>query len=44
LAGVYNHRQYLDESRTAPDALARFIATLTGRNTGNVAQVRKTAE
>jgi integrase len=36
VAAVYNRFEYLDERRDALDALGRFVATLIGRDSGNV--------
>jgi integrase len=40
VAAVYNRFQYLDERKAALDALGRFIATLIGRDPGNVVPIR----
>jgi integrase len=40
VAAVYNRFQYLDERKSALDALGRFIATLIGRGPGNVVPIR----
>jgi hypothetical protein len=40
VAAVYNRFQYLDERKSALDALSRFIDTLIGRDPGNVVPIR----
>jgi hypothetical protein len=40
VAAVYNRFQYLDERRSALNALGRKIETLIGRDTGNVVPLR----
>jgi len=40
VAAIYNRFQYLDERKAALNALARFIETLIGRDTGNVVPLR----
>jgi hypothetical protein len=43
VARVYNRFEYLEERKAALNALARFIETLIGRDTGNVVPMRARA-
>jgi integrase len=40
VAAIYNRFQYLDERKAALNTLGRFIATLIGRDPGNVVTLR----
>jgi hypothetical protein len=40
VAAIYNRFEYLEERKSALNALGRFIETLIGRNTGNVVPLR----